>query len=625
MDGITIGALAEELDERLRGALIDRMAMSDRNTLILHLYSQTEGRLALILGANPSRPVFELTAGSAPPALNPPPSFVMFMRKHFRRAKLAHICSPEGERVVRFLFHTIDELGDEQDLQLIFECMPRTANLIVVNERGVILNPLRHIDHSVNRAREILPAHPYSPPPEQPRPSAGTCLTKTADGLFAHVKPGSSVSQAAYGAAAGFSPILGDEAAYRAGIDPHVPFLSLDADGKQKLADAVKSICRQVAEGIRAPGVYAVECPTSREFRWVAAHAIPLTHLPYKKPYARVSDALTDYCRSASEGDAFQRLRASLSRRIGERMKKTARKRELHESELARGKTSAADKLKGELLLAYIYAVPRGASEVHLENYREQGSTVLCELDPRLSPAENAARYFRRAKRNERRFDAASRLIEQDHDELAWLASLATAVDRAESRDDLLAVEHEFNVRTDRSPGENPDQCARDGGKAPGKPASKERRRAKAYEKEGKKAQRRGRREAPPLPPREYKSSDGFTIFSGRNNFQNESLLRKAGKDDWWFHVRQQPGSHVIIASAGKEVPERTIAEAAGIAAWYSGAGRLGGSAEVDYCHVRDVKKLPGSSPGRVTYSQYKTIYAAPLDPSSLRPDASGS
>jgi predicted ribosome quality control (RQC) complex YloA/Tae2 family protein len=114
-------------------------------------------------------------------------------------------------------------------------------------------------------------------------------------------------------------------------------------------------------------------------------------------------------------------------------------------------------------------------------------------------------------------------------------------------------------------------------------------------------------------------SSDGFVIFAGRNNFQNESLLRQARKDDWWFHVRHMPGSHVIIATEGKDVPATTFTEAAGIAVWYSGAGRTGGPAEVDYCRVRDVKKPAGALPGRVIYSQYKTIYALPLDPAHLR------
>ncbi len=619
MDGITTGTLAIELNERLTGSLVDRIAMRDRHSLVVHLYSQSEGRLAIMLSANPSRPAFEMTSGAGVPSLSPPPSFVMFMRKHFRRARLGKVSTPPGERILIFHFETIDELGDERKLRLIFECMPRTANLIVVNEQNVILNPLRHIDHSVNRARETLPAHPYIPPPEQQRLTINECLSSQDDDFFKDIKPNTRVAQAAFSSVAGFSPILGEEAAYRAGLDPNHPIAMLGDEERHKLIVALKSICHQVQEGDFEPAIYLSGPITQSTSKWLAAHAIPLTHLPYKKSYDRLSDALTEFNQFVSERDVFQRLQLSLSRRISEHMKRTSRKRELHEADLAKGKTSELDKLKGELILAFIYAIPKGATEVLLDNYHEQGSTILCELDPTRSPADNAARYFHRAKRNERRLEAASKLIDRDTDELAWLESLAIAVERAESHDDLLAIDHEYSVKTERSSRVKSDDDSYDKGKSPGKPASKSRRREKAYMKSGQKSKKQGAKEAPPLPPREFTSSDGFSILSGRNNFQNESLLRKARKDDWWFHVKHVPGSHVLIATEGKDVPDSTLEEAAGIAAWYSGAGRLGGPVEVDFCRVRDVKKPPGSNPGRVIYSQYKTIYAAPLNPKELK------
>lgn len=618
MDGITAGALSRELHDRLTDSLVDRIAMTDRHTLVLHLYSQKEGRRALMLGANPSRPVFALIRGSGPSGLTTPPSFVMFLRKHLRRARLKEVSSPPGERIIHFLFHAIDELGDERKLKLIFECMPRTTNLIVVNEQNVILNALRHIDQSINRTREVLPAHPYSAPPKQNRRSVTDCLSMSHHELFAQAKQGDQASHVAFRTITGFSPILGVEAAYRAELQPDRLFSLLSESERMRLADALKSICREIQDCSFAPAIYLTAPIESKENEQITAHVIPLTHLPYKKSFDYLTDALSEHNTYMYKRDAFLRLQISLTKRIGEHIKRTARKRELHADDVAEGKTAELDKLKGELILAYIYMIPGGAHKIVLDNYYEPGEKVLCELDPTLSPADNAARYFRRAKRNERRLTVASKLLERDLEELLWLDSLAVAVRRAESYDDLLAIDHEYSVKTACSPKTSRDtECPEDAG-SPGKPASKSRRRGKTYA-ESRRKSNKGKAGEAPAPPRSFMSSDGFVIFAGRNNFQNESLLRQARKDDWWFHVRHMPGSHVIIATEGKDVPATTFTEAAGIAVWYSGAGRTGGPAEVDYCRVRDVKKPSGALPGRVIYSQYKTIYALPLDPAHLR------
>lgn len=165
MDGITAYALTRELDSLLAGSLVDRIAMEDRFRLTLTLFSPQRQKYHVSLSANPSRPALSLSRTSPGQGLNPPPSWVMFLRKYLRRARLIKLESPPWERVFIFHFQVLDELGDDQTLRLIFECMPRTSNLILVNHEEVILGALRHIDHRVNRVRETLPAHPYIPPP----------------------------------------------------------------------------------------------------------------------------------------------------------------------------------------------------------------------------------------------------------------------------------------------------------------------------------------------------------------------------------------------------------------------------------------------------------------------------
>ena len=170
MDGITAHTMAPELDGLLSGSLVERISMSDKNTIHLALFTTGRIKFNLTLEAGASRPSLILSTDPLPHGLNPPPSFVMLLRKHLRRARITTITTPPWERVFIFTFQSVDELGDEVEGRLLFECMPRTANVVLVNREDVILGALRHIDHRVNRVRETLPAHPYLPPPGQNRP-----------------------------------------------------------------------------------------------------------------------------------------------------------------------------------------------------------------------------------------------------------------------------------------------------------------------------------------------------------------------------------------------------------------------------------------------------------------------
>ena len=616
MDGITAHALRPELDSLLAGSQIDRISMEDRHTLKLLLFAPDRRKYSLSLAANPSRPGLSLTLPSGGRGLNPPPAFVMYLRKHLGRARLLAVESPPWERVFNFQFLALDELGDELPLELVFECMPRTANLILLNRDQVIMGALRTVDHRVNRYREILPAHPYLPPPPQKGLEPQACLGLPARDWEARLDPALPVGRAVSGALAGFSPRLGREAAYRAGLDPGLPLNALKEGERGKLREAALSLCREALDGPLAPAIY-YDGPEGPGRRPLAVHALPLTHLPWSVPYPTMTQALASYQEETARLDRFDRRRRSLAKRIGEQSKRVQKKRQLHEADLAEGREADQDRLKGELILAWLHTIPPGAEKVELENYHESGAPVSCALDPRWSPAENANRYFARARRKERKLQAAGRLLAKDLDELAWLESLAAATGYAESEEDLLALEQEYRTRPEKKAGKEEEPGQRDS--LPGRPASKKRRMRQTFGDYRKKQDRTpARGSGLPAPPRAFKSSDGFSLLSGRNNLQNDSLLRRAARQDLWFHVKNRPGSHVILVTGGRPVPDRALEEAAGIAAWYSDAGRSGAALEVDYAQVGDVKKIPGSRPGNVTYDKFKTLYVRPLDPADL-------
>lgn len=619
MDGITAYALTRELDSLLAGSLVDRIAMEDRFRLTLTLFSPQRQKYHVSLSANPSRPALSLSRTSPGQGLNPPPSWVMFLRKYLRRARLIKLESPPWERVFIFHFQVLDELGDDQTLRLIFECMPRTSNLILVNHEEVILGALRHIDHRVNRVRETLPAHPYIPPPSQNRLDPHQAMGMTADQWFRlftrDQKPARAISQVL----AGFSPLLGTEALFRAKLNPDLPLALVDPDGRQRLAQALNGLCSEILSAPPQPALYFDGPPDSADSRPLAVHVIRLTHLPYFRPYDSISLAVSDYNKRAEAANHFESRQMALQRRVNQQIKKEEKKRGLHEADLAEGREAGQDKLCGELILAYLHTIPTGSNGVTLENYYQAGASVFCPLDPHRSAAENANAYFTRAKRKERKRQAAEKLLAQDLDQLLWLESLHAAAGYSESVTDLQALEEEFQSRKEGPrPGQNKEAALPH---HPGRPASKKRRMQQTFESYQKKAKNRPPAEgSPSLAPRRYRSSDGFLIVCGRNNLQNDQLLRKAGRQDLWFHVKDRPGSHVWVTGDQGAPPLRTLEEAAGIAAWFSAAGRSGSPVEVDYTRAIEVKKIPGTSPGNVSYQKHKTLYLKPLDPASLDP-----
>lgn len=638
MDGITCGALATELNTTLDNATVERVVMPDRNTVILQLYIPVEGKTNLYLSANPSYPFFQLHETLPSPLLNPPPSFAMLLRKHLRRSRLQAVSAPPGERMLSFHFRSLNEMGDFYEITLHFECMPRTANLILVNHEDIILDAIRHIDHSVNREREILPAHPYVPPPSQDRllprerlhMLENTLLSDLRPELtlpdntmmLSDLRPGLTVSRAAMQAVAGFSPILGTEAAFRAFIDPDRPISSLNAKERLNLEESVRTLCRLVLSGDVSPRVYRLGEGSQSDDVPIAVHVLPLTHLPYYSAYKTIAEAVTAFNRRKIRDDHFKRKKTTLASRLRDEIRHTRRKQLLHEEDVAKGAKADDQQLMGELILANIYQIPKGIDKVTLDNYHEDPpKKIAVILNPNRTPAENAQIYFHQARRNRRKKEAATKLLKKDEHDLNWLISLQDAINWAENVEDLEAIASEYRTRREaqdhsdrpRSPSHMTDAL-------PGKPGKRSKRREKAYANrqryQGSKRQKSG---PAPIPPRTFTSSDGFTILVGRNPMQNDQLLRKARKDDVWMHIKSGAGSHVIVSGEGRAVPERTLNEAAGIAAWYSSANRAGGAkTDIDICLVRDVKKPPRTAPGYVIYKNQKTILIEPLNPTML-------
>ncbi len=616
VDGIVIKNIRNELDRELAGAKVERIIMSDRHTVVLSFYNRGR-KTQLLLGMNPSMPELHFGENLKLKGLNPPPAFVLTLRKYLLGARLIKVDAPSFERILDLSFESLNDLGDLTEKRLIIEFMSRVGNTILLNQSGVIHTALRHVDHSVNRYREILPAHPYVPPPPQNKLLPDDLLKLSAAEIFQQQNANDNLAKAVYKNVAGFSPALGREAAFRAGLDSERIYTALSEVEKGRLHRALLAICQEINDNKLFPALYYDDSSVNSERQIIDVHCIRLTHLPYFETYTSTLEAVNDYYTQIRNVRDFQTKKHSLSSRLEEKTRKTVRKRELHEEDSARGREAEQHKLYGELLLSNLHRLKDARKSVIVQNYYDENKEIEIVLDPRYSAADNARLYFKKYARNKRRLEQAEKLLEEDMAQLAYLESIKVSLSCASDFDDLLAIEDELSEEKPR-PTAKKLECE-DLQQEPGRPASKRRRSGqyKQLQKVNKQAEKASRHE---LLPRRFLSSDGFKIIVGRNNKQNDRItLRQARKDDLWFHIKNAPGAHVVIMAEGQKVPEQTILEAAGLAAWYAGTNRAGGSrSSVDYCEVRHVWKARGGKPGQVLYDNFQTILVSPLDPANL-------
>ena len=620
LDGITAKRLAAELDEALSGARLDRVAQPGRYDVVLQ-FRKESSTLRLLLSANPSAPRIHLLDG-APENPPEPPAFCMFLRKHLSGGRVVDVSTPDYERVFVLRIQTLDEIGDRVEKRLVAELMGKQSNLVLLGPTGRILDALLHVDASVSRVREVMPGRMYPPVPPQgkPPPEAVLAAMDRREDPFAAASASQSAEKAVLAAVQGFSPPLCRDVCRHAGLDPAATFSGLGESERSALAAALHATLERIVARRFEPTVFyrAEGDDVPYDF-----HALPLRDSGIARTAASVGAAMALLYGGRALRQAFDQSRGDLLRIVETRLDKAVKRLAAHESDVAACAGRERWRRYGDLILASLAAVPSGgAPSVLLPDVFEEGApAVEVPLDPTLSPTRNAQRLFRRYAKERAKEEAGLRFAEEDRKEIEYLSALAQAVRSADDRIDLEALREEVARLDARMSG---DGAAPKGGDAagrsdggPGRPGRASRFRPPARKKAPK--------EPKALPPRRYVSADGFEIRVGRSNLQNDELtLRKSAADDLWFHVRQAPGTHVVVRAAGREIPDATKLEAATLAAWFSRAaaaerradGTEGAKTAVDWCPVRNVKKPPGAKPGMVTYENYRTMLVTPRPPS---------
>jgi len=560
-DAFFMSCVLDEIREAATGARVEKIHQPSRDTLVILLRCEA-GRQKLLFAANPAAPRLHLTA-SNPENPAEPPMFCMLLRKHLSGGRLAKIEQLPMERCAVFYFDCTDEMGYPIQKRLVAELMGRTCNLYLLSPDDRIIDCLRRVGIGDGK-REALPGLYY----QMPEP-----VTKldpkeeTAEGFAEALRaPGADVlSQRLMDCYGGLSPLVCREAALFAGGD--ADFRLEDAD-----LDAVgEKLYLFFREHLRFPAPYQTVGADGQAKQFAFC---PIRQYGQYQQVESFGKLLDNYYIVRDRRDAMRQKSQAVRKTVSNLCQRLKRKMAIQEKELTATLDRERLRQLGDIVTANIHSISRGQRVLECEDfYDEEMKMIQIPLNETLSPQQNAAKFYKDYNRMKNAQKELTHQLEVGEQELEYLQSVLEELDRAQSEAELEEIRQELQAGG---------YIRRDTGKK--------------------------RMKQSKIAPMRFESTDGFPIYVGRNNRQNDELTFKlARKDDIWLHVQRRHGSHVIIACAGKPVPDDTVTEAAALAAWYSEA-REGKMVPVDVTPVKQVKKPPAAKPGMVIYHTYRTV-----------------
>lgn len=556
-DGIVVANLALELRNELLNGRIAKIAQPEADELLLTIKAPA-GQRRLYLSASASLPLIYLTETNKPSPMTAP-NFCMLLRKHIANGRIVDIFQPKMERIIHFTIEHLDEMGDLCRKDLIVEIMGKHSNIIFCTEDGTVIDSIKHVSAQVSSVREILPGRTYFIPDTMEKADPLTVTGKEFSAvLSARPVP---LSKAIYTSFTGISPVTAEEICYITGIDPVLPPRELSDDVMLHLYNQFSLYFDGVRQGKFTPSIY-YQGKEPKEFS-----ALPLSHFTEYSCtiFDSISKVLETYYATKNTIIRIRQKSTDLRHIVQTALERNRKKYDLQSKQLRDTENRGKYKVYGELINVYGYDLEKGAKKLEALNYYTN-EMISIPLDDTMTPQENAQRYFNKYNKQKRTFEALSKLIEETSDDIRYLESVQTALDIARSEEDLAQIKDELI----------------DAGYM-----------KRRFTKKKIKVKNQ---------PLHYISSDGYHIYVGKNNFQNEDLtFNFAAGNDWWFHAKQAPGSHVIVKSNGDELPDRTFEEAGKLAAYYSSM-RGTDKVEIDYVEKKHVKKPKGGKPGFVVY-----------------------
>ncbi len=555
-DGIVVAGLARELNQLLSEAKVEKIYQPEKDELVLFLYAP-EGKKKLYLSCNNHHPGLYLTQEQY---TNPeqPPSFCMLLRKHLQTSKIQWIRQKDRERIIEIQFETKNDMQDIVKKKLIVEIMGKHSNVTLVELPSMtILDCLKHVSFEISRARQLLPGLSYEYPPSQGKTDIFDLTEETLSCVASHANP----SEKLLDLGQGLSPLV-------AGEITKVP-------EKERIQKELRTIQNTIFSMAYQPTVYQNHKSEVMDF-----HIIPISS--YEKEYqtkkfSTISESIAFYYTHRDSANRIKQKSLTLHKSVQGLLKKSYLKKQRLLEDLDRAKDHKKYQLYGELLTANLHQVPSGKSQVNLYNYYDD-TRVDLTLDPRLSPSQNAQRYFKKYAKSKVALVEKKVQLDLTLEDIAYLESVQTHLSQVET------VEEVDNLRLELA--------------------------ELGYVRKSKLPKRTGKKQ-----PQKYQSSRGFTIWAGKNNKENDHItFHLAKKEDLWFHTKDIPGSHVVLITDRQKVDPATLEEAASIAAYYS-KGRNSENVPVDYTQIAHVKKPKGAKPGKVIFTHNKTLYVTPKLP----------
>ena len=568
-DGITVSAIKAEIEDKILGGRIDKVYQPEKDEIILGIRSMGQA-YKLLLTSNASNPKFHFTQTNPSNPVTPP-LFCMVMRKHLQSGKIIKIEQPDFDRILNIYVESLNELGDYSVKKLVLEIMGRHSNIILTDENNTILDCIKHIGHDTSSVREVLPGREYTLPPSQGKINTLELDNNNFNEVLEN-NPSFEIQSVIYKNYTGISPIAASEICYRANVNGSTPV--------EALTDIQKEIVfnkfAELVEDIKANRFYP-ESITNEKGKTIDFSPIEMTQfngLEIKK-YTSISELIESFYANRDFAYRIGQKTQDLRKLITQNIERCIRKKDIQMQTLRSIKNRDELRLKGELLTANIYSIKKGMTTVELPNYySENQELVAIELDSNKTPSENAQKYYKAYNKAKRTFEALKDQIKSNDEELAYLESVLTSVNNCTDEQDVKEIRREL--------------------------------REEGYVKKVKNQKDKSKKHSVPL---HFISQDGFDIYVGKNNIQNDELTLKFARPRYiWIHTKNIPGSHVIIVANGQTIPDTTLNEGAMLSAFYSKA-KNSSKVPVDYTEKKNVKKPNGSKPGFVIYETNKTAY----------------
>lgn len=559
LDGIVISNIVAELNSTILNSKISKIAEPEADELLLTLKGPN-GSFRLSMSASASLPFIYLTSTNKVSPLTAP-TFCMVLRKHIANGRITKIYQPGMERIINFEIEHLNEMGDLCHKVLIIELMGKYSNIIFTDSDGTIIDSAKRIPASVSSVREVLPGRAYTiPATQEDKYNPLTVDSKQFVDIIS-AKP-LSVSKAIYSSFSGISPLVANELAHRAGLDADAPVAAYSHDELLHLGSNFTWMMDDIKSNRFTPNIVR-DGNEPKEFA-----SIELTQygdLSVTK-YDSISEVLELYY---SERNTYTRIRqksADLRKHVNTLLERNQKKYSLQMKQLKDSEKREKYKVYGELINAFGYGLTPDDKFLEAANYYDDNKIIKIPIDNTKTPAENAQKYFDKYGKMKRTAEALNELIIETKGQIDHLESIQNSLDIALNADDLVQIK---------------DELIEYGFIKKGKNAKKQKVKSKPFH---------------------YVSSDGFDMYVGKNNYQNDELTFKlATGNDWWFHAKGMPGSHVIVKAENKELPDRTFEEAGKLAGYYS-KGKNADKVEIDYLQKKNVKKPNGAAAGFVVY-----------------------